>query len=148
MEYSLIIFKPDCVQRKLVGTILSRFEKKGLSILAMKMMRFSSELARRHYREHVEKAFFPSLEAFVTSSPVVVMIVAGPSAISVIRQMVGPTNGREAPSGTIRGDYGLSPQKNLIHASDSLESAKREIDLFFNKEEIFAYECCDADWLE
>ncbi len=147
MERSLVILKPDCVQRKLIGNILTRFERKGLSIHAMKMMRFTPALAKKHYQEHVEKAFYPDLEGYITSSPIVVMVVAGPSAVSVIRQMVGPTNGQEAPAGTVRGDLSLSPQKNLVHASDSLESAQREIDLFFDEEEILSYDGCESAWL-
>ena len=131
MEKTLILFKPDTVERKLVGEIISRIERKGLSIHQMKMMVMSPDLAKKHYAEHLEKPFYPSLEKYMTSGPIIAMIAEGPEAIEVIRLMVGPTNGITAPPGTVRGDYGLSSQLNLIHASDSLKSAEREIELFF-----------------
>ena len=131
MERTLIILKPDAVQRQLVGTILSRFEQKGLKIVAMRMLQFTSELARRHYADHVEKPFYPNLETYITSSPVVAAILEGTEAIAVVRRMIGPTSGIEAPAGTIRGDYSLSGQRNLVHASDSPEAAEREMGIFF-----------------
>ena len=131
MERTLILLKPDTVERQLVGAILSRFEQKGLKIVAMRMLQFTPELARRHYADHVEKPFYPNLETYITSSPVVAAILEGTEAIAVVRRMIGPTSGIEAPAGTIRGDYSLSGQLNLVHASDSPEAAEREIGIFF-----------------
>ena len=126
MERTLILLKPDTVQRRLAGRIIGRFEEKGLNIVALKLMRVTTELARRHYAEHVAKGWYPSLEAFITSGPIVAMIAEGPEAIRVVREMVGATNGRNAAPGTIRGDYGCSRQMNLVHASDGPEAAQRE----------------------
>ncbi len=140
LERSLVLFKPDAVQRKLCGRLLARIEDKGLKIVGMKMLRLTPAMAREHYREHVEKPFYPALEEFITSSPVVALVVEGPGAVEVLRRLMGPTNGREAPPGTLRGDYGLSRQMNLIHGSDSVESARREIAIYFRPEEIFEYE--------
>lgn len=140
LERSLVLFKPDAVQRKLCGRLLARIEEKGLKVVGMKMLRLTPEMARAHYREHVEKPFYPDLEAFISSAPVVALVVEGPGAVEVLRRLMGPTNGREAPPGTLRGDYGLSRQMNLIHGSDSVESAEREIAIYFRPEEIFPYE--------
>jgi nucleoside-diphosphate kinase len=134
MERTLILFKPDAVERQLVGTLLSRFEQKGLKIVAMRMLQFTTELARRHYADHVEKPFYPGLEAYITSGPVVAAILEGVEAIAVVRRMIGPTNGAEAPSGTIRGDFSLSSQRNLVHASDSPAAAERETAIFFGND--------------
>ncbi|MEN6407009.1 MAG: nucleoside-diphosphate kinase [Thermoguttaceae bacterium] len=131
MERSLVLLKPDCVRRRLIGRVLARFEDKGLEIAAMRLMRVTPELAKRHYAEHIHKAWYPELEAFITGGPIVAMIVEGPQAVRVIRGMVGATNGLEAAPGTIRGDFSASQQMNLVHASDSPESAKREIEIFF-----------------
>ena len=131
MQQTLILLKPDAVERRLVGEILGRFERKGLTLTAMKLMPITPELAKRHYAEHVSKPFYPALEVYITSGPIVAAILEGPEAVKVVRTMVGPTNGIDAPAGTIRGDFSLSPQQNLVHASDSPESAKREIELFF-----------------
>jgi len=133
MQRTLILLKPDAVERQLVGTILARFEQKGLKIAAMRMLHFTTELAREHYADHVDKPFYPGLEAYITSGPVVAAILEGQEAISVVRLMIGPTNGLEAPAGTIRGDLSLSGQRNLIHASDSTASAEREVAIFFEK---------------
>ena len=137
MQKTLILIKPDGVQRGLCGEILSRFERKGLKIIALKMLHVTPELARRHYAEHVEKPFYPSLEKYITSSPIFALVAAGPEAISVVRLLIGPTNGLVAPPGTIRGDFSMSNQLNLVHASDSEVSAKREIATFFALSEIF-----------
>lgn len=134
MQKTLVLLKPDAVQRKLVGEILSRFERKGLSILTMKKMRITPELAEKHYAEHVQKDFYPELETYITSGPVVAMILEGPEVISIVRLMVGATNGITALPGTIRGDYSVSKTLNLVHASDGPESAAREIDIFFGPE--------------
>jgi nucleoside-diphosphate kinase len=139
MERTLVLLKPDCVQRRLAGRVIGRFEDKGLGIIAMKLMRVTPELAKRHYAEHVQKGWYPELEGFITASPIVAMVVEGPEAIRVVREMVGATNGLKANPGTIRGDYSTSQQMNLVHASDSPESAVREIGIFFSAEEIHDY---------
>lgn len=131
MEKTLILLKPDAVERGLVGELLKRFEQKGFRIDAMRMLRFTPELARRHYAEHVDRTFYPALEEYIMSGPVVAAILEGPEAVSVVRLMIGPTDGTKAPAGTIRGDFALSMQRNLVHASDRPESAKREIEIFF-----------------
>lgn len=134
MEQTLILLKPDAIERQLVGTILNRFEQKGLKIVALRMLQFTTELARKHYAEHVDKPFYPGLEKYITSGPVVAAILEGTEAVSVVRRMIGPTNGSEAPSGTIRGDFSLSSQRNLVHASDSTAAAEREVGIFFGEE--------------
>ncbi len=131
MDRTLVLLKPDCVQRRLVGQVINRLENKGLNIIAMKMMRVSPELAKRHYAEHVDKPFFGELVEFITSGPVVAMQWTGPSAVSVSRTLMGPTNPAEAPPGTIRGDYGLIITENAVHGSDSPTSAERELGIFF-----------------
>ena len=140
MQRTLVLLKPDCVQRRLMGTIINRFEDKGLNIVAMKMIRVTPELSRQHYAEHVEKPFYPSLEEFITSAPVVAMAIDGLDVISVVREMLGATSGLKASAGTIRGDYSSSRQMNLVHASDSEESATRELELYFNEDELCNYE--------
>jgi nucleoside-diphosphate kinase len=131
MERTLVLLKPDCVQRRLMGRVIARFEDKGLDLVAMKLMRVTPELARRHYAEHVKKAWYPELETFITSGLLLAMIVEGPQVVRVVRSMVGATNGLDAVAGTIRGDFSASQQMNLVHASDSPESAQREIAIFF-----------------
>ncbi|MCA9130640.1 MAG: nucleoside-diphosphate kinase [Planctomycetales bacterium] len=138
LQRSLVLLKPDCVERRLMGQVISRFEAKGLNIVAMKMLRVSPELSKQHYQEHVEKPFYPSLEEFITSAPIVALAVEGLDVIRLIRDMLGATNGLNAAPGTIRGDYSSSRQMNLVHASDSPESAKRELALYF----------ADADFCE
>ncbi len=146
-ERTLILVKPDGVQRKLIGTIVSRIENKGLNLIAMKMLNVTSELSKQHYAEHVEKPFYPDLEEFITSAPVLAMVVEGPEAVSVMRTLIGATNGRAAAPGTIRGDYGSSRQMNMIHGSDSVESANREIVIYFNADEICSYDVALGSWL-
>ncbi len=141
------MIKPDAVQRGLIGEIISRLERKGLKIVAMKMLNVSRELAEKHYAEHREKPFFESLVSYITSAPVVAMVVEGKNAVKVVRTLVGATNPQEALPGTIRGDFGMDIGRNVIHASDSLESAEREISLFFKPEEIVEYKRIDEDWL-
>jgi nucleoside-diphosphate kinase len=141
------MIKPDGVQRGLVGEVIKRIERKGLKIVAMKMMKVSEELASKHYAEHKEKPFFKSLLDYITSGPVVAMVVEGKDAVKVVRTLVGATNPIEALPGTIRGDYGMDIGRNVIHASDSLESAEREISLFFDEEEIIDYTRIDEEWL-
>ncbi len=147
MERTLVLLKPDCVQRRLMGCMISRFEEKGLDIVAMKLMQVTPELARRHYAEHVKKAWYPQLEEFITASPVVAMILEGPRAVGVVREMVGVTNGLEAAPGTIRGEFGTSQQMNLVHASDGPDSALREMEIFFSPGEIHACTPTLRRWL-
>jgi nucleoside-diphosphate kinase len=130
----------------LAGRVIGRFEDKGLGIIAMKLMRVTPELAKRHYAEHVQKGWYPELEGFITASPIVAMVVEGPEAIRVVREMVGATNGLKANPGTIRGDYSTSQQMNLVHASDGPESAVREIGIFFSSEEIHDYDPTIRRW--
>lgn len=139
--------KPDGVQRSIIGEVISRFEKKGFQLVGAKLMHISQELAETHYGEHKEKPFFGELVKFITSGPVFAMVWEGENVILVSRQMVGKTNPQEALPGTIRGDYGLIVDKNIIHGSDSPESAEREISLFFESEELTFYKK-DADaWI-
>jgi nucleoside-diphosphate kinase len=139
MQKTLVLLKPDCVERRLVGQLISRFESKGLNIVAMKLIRVTPALSKQHYAEHVSKSFYPNLEEFITSSPVVAMAIEGLDVIQVIRNMVGATSGLKANPGTIRGDYSSSRQMNLVHASDSEESAVRELALYFKAEEFCDY---------
>lgn len=147
MERTLILFKPDAVQRRLAGRLLTRLEERGLKIIGMKMLRITKELSARHYAEHISKPFYPLLEEFITSGPVVALVAEGPQAVAVVRGMMGPTNGAQAAPGTIRGDYGLSRQMNLMHGSDSTDAAKREIEVYFRPEELVAYETTLAEWV-
>lgn len=130
-EKTLVLVKPDGVRRGLVGQILSRFESKGFTIEAMNLRTLDKQTADQHYAEHVEKGWYPELREFITSGPLVSLILSGDQAVEVVRLMVGATDGRKAGPGTVRGDFSLSNQENLIHASDSPESAAREIALFF-----------------
>jgi len=130
-ERSLVLLKPDAVRRALIGEIVSRFERKGLVISAMQMRQIDADLADAHYAEHVEKGWYPELRAFITGGPLVAMVVEGDQAVTVVRGLVGATDGRKAAPGTIRGDYSLSGSENLVHASDSAESATRELALWF-----------------
>ena len=145
IQKSFVMMKPDAVQRRLMGKILSRFEEKGLQIVAVKLMKIDEELAKTHYGEHAEKPFFPSLVEYITSSPSLAMVIEGEEAITTIRKLVGATNPLEADLGTIRGDYGMDTGRNIIHASDSPASAEREIGLFFNEDEICDYKIVDND---
>jgi nucleoside-diphosphate kinase len=148
MERTLVLLKPDCVQRRLMGRIISRFEDKGLSIVAMKMLRVTTELARKHYAEHVDRPFYAGLERFITGAPVVAMIVQGLAAVRIVRDMLGATSGLKAAPGTIRGDYSLSRQMNLVHASDGPEAAAREISIYFGDDEICEYEPTITPWMK
>lgn len=138
MEQTLVLVKPNGVQRGLVGEVIARLERRGLSIKAARMLMVSEELAGRHYAEHVGKGFYGELVDFITSAPVFAMVVGGPSAISVVRTMMGATNPLNAAPGTVRGDFGLDTGQNLVHSSDGPESAEREIALFFSPEDIVA----------
>ena len=135
-ERTLILIKPDAMQRRLAGRLITRLEDKGLKLVGLKLLQISPELAKTHYAEHVDKPFYPGLEEFITSAPVIAICAEGPEAISVARGMMGPTNGRDAAPGTIRGDFGLSRQFNLMHGSDSPEAAKREIGIYFQPHEL------------
>ncbi|MFQ5654268.1 MAG: nucleoside-diphosphate kinase [Planctomycetota bacterium] len=146
MERTLILLKPDAVKRRLIGEITARLERKGLRIVAMKLMKISRELAEEHYSVHKGKAFHDSLVSFMTSGPVVAMILEGFSAVQVCRRLMGSTFGHEADPGTIRGDFGISNQFNLVHGSDGEESARREMKLFFDADEIIEYRLADDDW--
>ena len=143
IQKSFVMMKPDAVQRRLMGKILSRFEEKGLQIVAVKLMQIDEELAKTHYGEHAEKPFFPSLVEYITSSPALAMVIEGEEAITTIRKLVGATNPLEADLGTIRGDYGMDTGRNIIHASDSPASAEREIGLLFSEDEICDYQIID-----
>ena len=146
-QTTLIILKPDAVQRALMGRILGRFEDKGLQIVGAKMMKISPELAARHYKDHEGKPFYNSLVGFMTSSPVLVLAIRGIGAIEICRKMMGATFGSKADSGTIRGDFGVSNSFNLIHGSDSPEAAARELELFFADGEIMDYERGNEGWV-
>jgi nucleoside-diphosphate kinase len=130
-ERTLVLLKPDAVRRGLVGAILQRFEDRGLTIVAMDLRTVDGALADRHYAEHVERDFYPSLRTFVTSGPLVAVVLEGDTAVDAVRALNGATDGRKAAPGTIRGDYSLSNQANLVHGSDSVESARREIAIWF-----------------
>ncbi|MDR3075484.1 MAG: nucleoside-diphosphate kinase [Candidatus Methanoplasma sp.] len=146
-EQTYLMVKPDGVQRGLCGDIISRFEKRGLKIVAMKFTVIKKETAENHYGEHKGKGFYDSLISYITSGPVLAMVLEGDNAVSVCRNMMGKTNPQEAPVGTIRGDFAMVTGMNLIHGSDSPESAKREISLFFRPEELVAYKRTADEWI-
>lgn len=143
MERTLILLKPDALQRNLLGEIISRFEKKGLKIIGFKMMQLTEEQLFDHYAHHRDKPFFKPLVEFMKSSPVVAMVLEGVEAVEAVRLICGPTIGRKADAGSIRGDFSMSQQHNIVHASDSIETAKKEIPRFFKPEELFDYEKID-----
>ena len=147
MQTTLIFLKPDTIQRGLMGQVIQRFEQKGLTFVGMKLMTVSEDLATQHYAEHASKPFFPGLLKFITSSPVLVCAVRGVNAITVCRNLIGATNGQKADAGTIRGDYGMSGGNNLIHGSDSPESAERELALWFKPEELYDFEKTANQWV-
>jgi nucleoside-diphosphate kinase len=140
MERTLIIAKPDALQRGLVGEIIARLERKGLKLIGLKMMSLDAPLLQDHYAEHLEKPFYAGLEEFMKSSPVVVMAWEGYECVNSVRILVGSTNPREADAGTIRGDFSIGTGRNLIHASDSKKSGREEVDRFFGEKELFDYE--------
>lgn len=140
MERTVVLVKPDGIQRGLVGQIIGRFERKGLKLAGLKMMRLTDEILDQWYSHHKEKPFFGELKAFMKSSPVVAMLWEGLAAVSAVRKITGVTKAREAEAGSIRGDLGMSQQLNLIHCSDSLETAKKEEALIFAKDEMFEYD--------
>ena len=147
MEQTFVMIKPDGIQRNLAGDIISRLEKKGLKLKALKLMQVSESLAKTHYQEHEDKPFYQSLVDYITSGPVIAMIWEGDSAIEVCRKLMGDTDPKKAMPGTIRGDLALTIGANIVHGSDSPESAKREIDLFFTEEEIIDYNLSLEDWV-
>lgn len=147
MQKTLVLVKPDAMQRGLAGQVISRLERKGLRIAAIKLMQVTEQLAGRHYEAHREKPFFASLVEFITSSPIIAMVVEGRNAVDVVRQTMGQTDPAKATPGTIRGDLAMDIQNNLVHGSDSLESAQREIGLFFDSTEIVDYSRSIDRWL-
>ncbi|MBA4536081.1 nucleoside-diphosphate kinase [Bacillus aquiflavi] len=147
MEKTFLMVKPDGVQRNLIGDIVARFENKGFQLVGAKLMSISKELAEKHYGEHKERPFFGELVDFITSGPVFAMVWEGENVIATARQMMGATNPKDAVQGTIRGDFGLTVGKNVIHGSDSPESAEREISLFFHKEELVQYNKLMNEWI-
>jgi nucleoside-diphosphate kinase len=147
MDRTLVLLKPDCVQRRLIGAILARFEKKGLRLVALKFVQASRALAEQHYAVHKHRPFYESLLGFLTSGPTVAIVLEGREAVSVVRGMMGPTDGSKATPGTIRGDYAISLQNNLIHGSDNPENAAIEIALWFKDEELVAYTPADQRWV-
>lgn len=147
MEQTYVMVKPDGVQRGLCGEIVSRFEKKGLKIVAMKFMVIKKETAEIHYGEHKGKGFFNGLIKFITSGPVLAMVLEGDNAVAVCRNLMGKTNPQDSAPGTIRGDFGMVVGMNLIHGSDSVESAKREISIFFKPEELVSYKRSADEWI-
>jgi nucleoside-diphosphate kinase len=147
MEQTLILLKPDCVHRRLVGTIMQRFEQKGLRLAALKLVRASRELAEKHYAVHKGKPFYESLLKFIVSGPTVAMVWEGNEAVKVARNLIGETDGTKASPGTIRGDFAITLQNNLVHGSDSPENAKMEIGLWFRPDELLNYTPVDTVWI-
>ena len=147
METTLVLLKPSCVSRGLIGEIINRFERRGLQIVGVKMMQLDDDKLREHYSHLVNKPFFPALAKSMKASPIVAMALQGVEAVTVVRGMTGYTNGRTADPGTIRGDYSMSNQQNIVHASDSIDSAEKELARFFKPEEIYPYKHALAEYL-
>ncbi len=147
IERTFVMIKPDAVGRRLCGEIIRRYEAKGLKLVGMKMQIVSRQLADKHYAEHQGKKFYDSLVAFITSGPTIQMVWEGENAVAVVRKLNGATNSAEADFGTIRGDFGLTVQNNLVHASDSPDTAKREIGIYFTEDELWDYSMPDGHWL-
>lgn len=147
MERTYVMVKPDGVQRNLAGEVISRYEKKGYKVVAMKLLRLSREMAEKHYAEHVGKSFFEGLVQYITSGPVVAMVLEGKDVVAGVRAMNGATNPANAAPGTIRGDMGIEVGRNVVHASDSVESAQREIPIYFKSGELWDYEKAEEAWL-
>ena len=147
MSRTLVLLKPDAVQRSLVGEVTARLERRGLKIVGMKLMQVSDDLARKHYSEHDGKPFFRGLVQFITACPIVAMVLDGENAVQLVRAAIGSTNPADSAPGSIRGDYGMTVGMNLVHGSDSDELAKREIDLFFSPNEILSYERGIDQWV-
>ncbi len=146
-EKTLLLIKPDAIQRGLIGDILARFERKGFKVVGMKMLQMSKELSKEHYAHLVSKPFYPDLEKFVTGHPLVAVVIEGKEAVEVTRLIVGPTNASKAPGGTIRGDLSNSTSRNIIHASDSKETAEKEVKRFFKPHELFDYKFNNEQYL-
>ena len=146
-ERTLVLLKPDAVQRGLVGEIVGRLENRGWKIVGLKFMRMTDEVARKHYAEHVEKPFFPGLAAFMMSRPIIAIALEGENVVDAVRKSMGSTNPQDANPGTIRGDLAVNIGRNLIHGSDSVESAIRELAIFFNDEELYEYEREADNWV-
>jgi nucleoside-diphosphate kinase len=147
MQRTLVLLKPDCVQRRLVGAVLQRFERKGLRLAGLKLVQADSGMAERHYAVHKGKPFYEPLLNFLTAGPTLALVLEGREAVAVVRQIMGPTDGTKAAPGTIRGDYALSVQNNLIHGSDSPENAAAEIQLWFRPEELVSFRPTDGTWV-
>jgi len=147
LEKTFVMLKPSTVARAMAGKVISRFEDKGLKIVAMKLTRVTYEKAAKLYTIHKGKPFYDSLVEFITSSPIVALVVEGDEAVKVVRKIIGATNAKEAEAGTIRGDFALSNQKNAVHASDSVDNAKYEMSIFFAPEEILSYMRADENWI-
>jgi nucleoside-diphosphate kinase len=147
MERTLVLLKPDCLHRRLAGAVLGRFEQKGLRLAALKLVQASRQLAEQHYAVHKGRPFYESLLQFLTSGPTVALVLEGREAVAVVRNLIGVTDGAKAAPGTIRGDYGISVQNNLIHGSDSPDNARAEIALWFKPEELVSYQPVDAAWV-
>ena len=146
-ERTLVLVKPDGVQRGIAGEIISRLERTGLQIMGLKLMQISEDLASQHYGEHHGKPFYPGLVSFITSSPVIALVLKGPSAISTTRKIMGATNPADSAPGTIRGDFGVDMGRNLIHGSANLEDAAREVSLFFSDSELTDYNRSTQQWI-
>jgi nucleoside-diphosphate kinase len=147
LERTLVLLKPDALQRRLAGRILARFEAKGLRVAGLKLLRMTPELAATHYEAHKSKPFYAGLVRFMTSSPIVALAIEGKDVVAIVRRMVGKTFGPEAEPGTIRGDFGASRSFNLIHASDAQDTARREVELFFRPNEILEWKPTDLEWV-
>jgi nucleoside-diphosphate kinase len=147
MQQTLILLKPDAVQRRLAGEVIARLERKGLRLVGLKLLKPTRELAEKHYAVHKGKPFYESLLTFLTSGPTVAMVWEGREAVAACRALMGLTDGVKSPPGTIRGDFGLSVQNNLVHGSDSAENASAEIALWFKPDELIAYTPTDASWV-
>lgn len=147
IERTFVMVKPDAFGRRLSGEIIARYERKGLKLVAMKLQVVSAALAEEHYAEHKGKKFYPALVGFITSGPTVQMVWEGENAVAAVRKMNGATNSQEAELGTVRGDYGLTVQNNLVHASDSAETAAREIAIYFRTEELISHTMPDEMWM-
>src|SRR5262249_32415586 len=147
MQRTLVLLKPDAVQRRLIGPLIQRFEQKGLRIAGLKLVQVGRELAEKHYAVHKGRPFYDTLLRFMTSGPTVAMVLEGREAICIVRNLMGPTDGANAAPGTIRGDYALSVQNNLIHGSDSPQSAEMEVPLWFRPEELVNYQPADVAWI-
>ena len=147
MQRTLILLKPDCIQRRLIGEVIHRFEQKGLRLVGMKLLQASRDLAEKHYAVHKGKPFYDSLLKFILAGPTVAMVWEGREAVAVARTLMGPTDGTKAPPATLRGDFALSIQNNLVHGSDSPENAEAEVKLWFRPEELVAWQPADAAWV-